>query len=112
MNITSANLHSPFKGLADPTRLRIAILMLNSELCVCDLTEILALPQPTISRHMANLKSAGLVEDRRDGRWVHYRLADAPVLRELKSYFELLGDEEPYRTDREKLSLRQKEGKC
>ena len=112
MNMTVTAFHAPFKGLADPTRLRIAILMLNSELCVCDLTEILALPQPSVSRHMANLKAAGLVEDRREGRWVHYRLAEVPVLRELRSYLELLAAEEPYRGDRERLEIRKKEHKC
>jgi len=112
MNINAVTYHAPFKGLADPTRLRIAILMCDCELCVCDLTEILSLPQPTVSRHMSNLKVAGLVEDRRDGRWVYYRLTDTPVLKDLRPYFELLAAEEPYVSDRQKLRLRQKEQKC
>ncbi|MCP4684182.1 MAG: metalloregulator ArsR/SmtB family transcription factor [bacterium] len=110
--MTSTTYHAPFKGLADPTRLRIAIVMYDCELCVCDLTAILELPQPTISRHMSNLRIAGLVEDRRDGRWVHYRLSETPLLQDLRAYFELLAREEPYRSDRERLRLRQKEGKC
>lgn len=112
MNITATAFHAPFKGLADPTRLRIAILMLDSELCVCDLTEILALPQPSISRHMANLKAAGLVADRRNGRWVYYRLAEVPVMTQLRPYLELLAAEEPYRGDRRRLEIRMKERRC
>jgi ArsR family transcriptional regulator, arsenate/arsenite/antimonite-responsive transcriptional repressor len=112
MNMVTTAYHAPFKGLADPTRLRIAILMRDGELCVCDLTEILVLPQPSVSRHMANLRNAGLVEDRRDGRWVYYRLADTPVLADLRPYFELLSHEEPYLGDREKLRARQKERRC
>ena len=112
MNITTTANHAPFKGLADPTRLRIAILLYDCELCVCDLTEVLALPQPSISRHMANLRIAGLVEDRRDGRWVYYRLAETPLLKDLRPYFELLSAKQPYLGDREKLRLRLKERKC
>lgn len=66
--------HDQLKALADPTRLRIVVLLSRGELCVCDLTEVLHLPQPTISRHMAKLKSAGMVSDRRAGKWVHYQL--------------------------------------
>lgn len=66
--------HDQLKALADPTRLRITVLLSRGELCVCDLTEVLHLPQPTISRHMAKLKSAGMVSDRRAGKWVHYQL--------------------------------------
>ena len=50
--------HQILKGLADPTRLRIVMLLTSGELCVCDLTEVLGLPQSTVSRHMATLKSA------------------------------------------------------
>lgn len=65
-----------FRALADPTRLR-ALLLLHAEgeLCVCDLTRALKLSQPKISRHLAALRSAGLVVDRRDGQWIHYRIA-------------------------------------
>ena len=68
--------HDLFKALSDPTRLRIACLLTAGQLCVCDLTELLDLPQSTVSRHMAKLKNAGLVTDQRSGRWVHYRLAE------------------------------------
>ena len=65
------------KCLADDTRMRLVLLMFRyGELCVCDLVEALQLPQPTVSRHLAQLRSAGLVADRRAGQWVHYRLHD------------------------------------
>ena len=71
-----------FKALADTTRLRILGLLLTGEVCVCHIHEALRIPQPRASRHLAYLRRAGLVETRRDGLWVHYRLADSadPVL--------------------------------
>src|SRR5687768_18466789 len=67
-----------FKALADPTRLRILGLLLTGEVCVCDIHESLKIPQPKASRHLAYLRRSGLVETRRDGLWIHYRLATAP----------------------------------
>ena len=64
-----------FKALADQTRLRILGLLAAGEVCVCEIHESLQIPQPTASRHLAYLKRAGLVTDRREGLWVHYRLA-------------------------------------
>lgn len=64
-----------FKGLSDPIRLRIVHLLIQKdELCVCHLTDALALPQSTISRHLNTLKNAGLVEAERRGKWVYYRI--------------------------------------
>lgn len=64
-----------FKCLADETRARIALLVtLEQELCVCELTSALQLAQPKISRHLALLRGCGLLEDRRNGQWVYYRL--------------------------------------
>ncbi len=64
------------KALADKTRLRILGLLAAGEVCVCHLHESLKLPQPTVSRHLAYLRRAGLVETRKDGLWVHYRLGE------------------------------------
>lgn len=71
-----------FKALGDTTRLRILGLLLTGEVCVCDIHESLKLPQPKVSRHLAYLRRSGLVETRRTGQWVHYRLGDLadPVL--------------------------------
>jgi ArsR family transcriptional regulator len=76
-----------FKALADPTRLRILGLLLTGEVCVCDLHESLKIPQPKTSRHLAYLRRAGLVETRRDGLWIHYRMAQFsdPVLKTIGS---------------------------
>lgn len=64
------------RALSDPTRLRLAVaLSLNGETCVCTLAEALAEPEYKISRHLAVMRSAGMVEVRRDGTWMHYRLA-------------------------------------
>ena len=63
-----------FKSLSDETRLRILALLTHGELCVCDLMAALELPQSTVSRHLATLRNTGLVEDRRQGVWMYYRL--------------------------------------
>ena len=79
------SLETLFKALADGTRLRILGLLLDGEVCVCHIHESLGLPQPKISRHLAYLRRTGLVEARKDGLWVHYRLArmDDPVMQAL-----------------------------
>jgi ArsR family transcriptional regulator, arsenate/arsenite/antimonite-responsive transcriptional repressor len=69
------DLEGYFKGLSDITRLRIMNLLLQGELCVCDIQRIVAGTQPTISRHLNYLKQSGLVLDRRDGLRVFYRVA-------------------------------------
>jgi ArsR family transcriptional regulator len=71
-----------FKALSDATRLRILGLLLTGEVCVCDIHESLKIPQSKASRHLAYLRSSGLVHTRRDGQWIHYRLGKLgdPVL--------------------------------
>jgi ArsR family transcriptional regulator len=80
-----------FKALSDETRLRILALLKGGELCVCDLMAVLDLPQSTVSRHLAYLRNGGLVEDRRQGVWMFYRLAPetTPLGRDLLA---LLGE--------------------
>lgn len=68
-------LETVFKALADTTRLRILALLGDNEVCVCHLHDSLGLPQPTVSRHLAYLRKSGLVVARRDGVWMHYRVA-------------------------------------
>jgi ArsR family transcriptional regulator len=64
-----------FKALSDETRLRIMALLLGEEeLCVCDIMAALDLPQSTVSRHLSYLRNAGLVDDRRQGIWMHYTI--------------------------------------
>jgi ArsR family transcriptional regulator, arsenate/arsenite/antimonite-responsive transcriptional repressor len=67
-----------FKALADATRLRILGLLLTGEVCVCDIHESLKIPQPKASRHLAYLRRSGLVDTRRAGLWIHYRLGQVP----------------------------------
>ena len=69
---------SLFKALSDETRLRITAILAHGELCVCDLMEVLGLPQSTVSRHLATLRHAELVEDRRQGVWSYYQLRESP----------------------------------
>ena len=65
-----------FMALADATRLRILGLLLGGEICVCHIHESLRISQPKASRHLAYLRRVGLVATRREGLWIHYRLAD------------------------------------
>src|SRR5438128_8459562 len=67
-------LETLFKALGDATRLRILGLLLAGEVCVCDIHESLKIPQSKASRHLAYLRRSGLVETRRQGLWIHYRL--------------------------------------
>lgn len=64
------------KAVADPSRVRILKLLEGGELCVCQITTVLGLATATISKHLAALKVAGLLQQRRDGKWVYYRLAE------------------------------------
>jgi ArsR family transcriptional regulator len=66
-----------FKAFSDETRLRILNLLAQREHCVCEFQDILRVPQPTISRHLAYLRRSGLVEERKRGKWVIYSLAPA-----------------------------------
>jgi DNA-binding transcriptional ArsR family regulator len=62
------------RALADESRLRILLALRPGELCVCQVTELLQLAPSTVSKHLSILYQAGLVESRKDGRWMYYRL--------------------------------------
>ncbi len=67
-----------FAGLANEMRLRLLVLLQQEgELCVCELTHALGAAQPTVSRHLAELRRSGLVAGRRQGQWIYYRLEPA-----------------------------------
>jgi ArsR family transcriptional regulator len=97
------------KAFADPVRLRLLnLLSVDREVCVCHLHEALELPQPTVSRHLAYLRKHGLVVGRKQGLWVHYRLArpSTSLHRTLiGSVGTCLGDLEVFRRDRQRLAL-------
>ena len=65
-----------FRALGDETRLRIVALLAHGELCVCHVEQALGLSQPNASRQLGVLKAAGVVDSRRDGTWVYYRIAE------------------------------------
>jgi ArsR family transcriptional regulator len=73
----SIRVEMAFRALSDRTRLRILHLLGGGELCVCHLVDILGVPQPTASRHLAYLRRAGLVMARKEGLWMYYRLTPA-----------------------------------
>lgn len=79
-----------FKALSDETRLRILLLLFSGELCVCEVMAVLGLPQSTASRHLAYLRNAGWVLDRRQGIWMYYRLNDDghPLRQDLRRVIE------------------------
>jgi len=72
------NLVKTFKALSDPTRLRIVVLLLRRDLCVCELVAVLGMEQSRISHQLRILRAAGLVKDVRDGKWIIYHIP-APV---------------------------------
>ncbi|QDV67993.1 HTH-type transcriptional regulator KmtR [Rosistilla carotiformis] len=79
-------INTVFRAFADSTRLRILHLLVDDEICVGNLVEILQLPQPTVSRHLAYLRKANLVDVRKDGLWSHYSLAPAQSCFQQKLY--------------------------
>lgn len=103
------SLENTFKALADQTRLRIIGLLRTGEICVCDIYESLALPQPTVSRHLAYLRKTGLVDTRKEGLWVHYRLAKLPdpiMQALLDAVTHAIGHAESGSRDRKRLATR------
>lgn len=104
-----ATLETLFKALADGTRLRILGLLIDGEICVCDIHESLGLPQPKVSRHLAYLRKAGLVDGRKNGLWVHYRLARMtdPVMQALvDAVAHAIGHVDAGERDRRRLAAR------
>ncbi len=75
-----SQLERRLKALADPTRMKIVALLERRPLCVCEITDALALAQPTVSRHLRALETAGFLTRRRQGAWVIYSLAPADQL--------------------------------
>ena len=105
MNIPATDL---FAGLSHETRLRcLMLLMRHDELCVCELTHAIGAAQPHISRHLAQLREVGLIVDRREGLWIHYRVN--PALPEwikalLDETLQGVSEEAPFTDDQEALA--------
>ena len=95
-----------FRALADRTRLRLINLMGEDEVCVCFFVEVLKMGQPKISRHLAYLRRAGLVNARREGKWMHYRVSAPPAEHAARIFAEVrtwLAEEREMQRDRERL---------
>lgn len=119
MEVTSHQLRGIFDALGDRIRLRLACCLLGSPngLTVAELTDSLGEPQPNVSRHLKLMKSAGLVEERREGRWIYHALRDSqhPFFENIRCCVETAcccGDiQEDLRRLRSRLKLRE-DGKC
>jgi ArsR family transcriptional regulator len=103
---SGAQMELLFKALADKTRLRLLNLMASGEVCVCFFVEVLGTNQPKISRHLAYLRRAGVVAARREGKWMHYRIATpegehaARVFNEVMTW---LGEDREMQRDRARM---------
>ncbi len=96
-----------FRALADRTRLRLLNLMNGQEVCVCYFVEVLQTSQPKVSRHLAYLRRAEIVASRRQGTWMHYRIAvpmDPRAARILKEVLDSLRDDPAMQKDLARLT--------
>jgi len=98
-----------FKALSDPTRLRVLMLLLERELCVCELVFTLKMEQSRISHQLRVLRDADLVEDIRDGKWTNYRIPDK-TKKNLRALFDKMlkenfFDSEEFQEDRKNLEI-------
>jgi ArsR family transcriptional regulator len=104
-----------FRAMGDETRLRIVALLAHGELCVCHLESALELSQPNVSRQLGILRAAGVVDARRAGSWVHYRLAnqvDPARRQQLAALVRAFGAREILRKDVERLLAAKGPGSC
>ena len=106
MSKKEAQMELLFRALADRTRLRLLNLMAAGEVCVCFFVEVLGTNQPKISRHLAYLRRAGVVAARREGKWMHYRIAtpeDPHAARVFAEVMAWLGEEREMQKDRARM---------
>jgi DNA-binding transcriptional ArsR family regulator len=95
------------KAISDPNRVRALIALRDRELCVCRIIELLQLAPSTVSKHLTILKQAGLIEGRKEGRWMHYRLPDdksSEVCKTLEWIFQSLEGSQQIETDEIRLT--------
>ena len=83
--INSAQFVGIMESLSDPIRINILELMMNGEICVCDIVKVTGLSQSKISYHIKILKDSGLISDRQEGRWVYYKL-DLEILSDIQNW--------------------------
>ncbi len=108
--MTLTDVTNLYKALSDETRLKILKLLEKGELCVCDLVAAFNTVQPKISFHLAILKEAGLIKDRKEGKWSYYSLKDDEIFKRLLllSTIERI-EEESVKKEKERLSQFMKE---
>ena len=87
--INSAQFVGIMESLSDPIRINILELMMNGEICVCDIVKVTGLSQSKISYHIKILKDSGLITDRQEGRWVYYKL-DLEILSDIQNWMGIL----------------------
>jgi len=109
-----ATIETYFKGLADINRLRIINLLQTGELCGCDIQYVIESPQSNVSRHLTYLKRCGLVQDRREGYRVYYRLVkqDSSEYTALIAFLKRALTDKLFIADRKRLAKAIKEGAC
>jgi DNA-binding transcriptional ArsR family regulator len=95
------------KALSDSNRVRVLLMLSGGELCVCQIIEMLGLAPSTVSKHMYILKQAKLVNSRKEGRWMYYRLAGGEACKEVKEALKWtlgsLSEDKHVQTDRKAL---------
>jgi ArsR family transcriptional regulator len=105
-----------FKALSDKNRLRILKMLQKKSLCVCEITEILGLAASTVSNHLSILKEAGLIIDKKDKKWINYKINPNPgnpeIASVLMSLHLILEDDEVIKKDRELLLVVDREVLC
>ena len=105
-----------FKALSEPNRIRILKMLQRRSLCVCEITEILQLAPSTVSKHLSILKSAGLLIDEKDNKWINYKINPNPddpgVLSALYSIRLMMEEDETIKQDRTKIKTVDREVLC
>jgi len=79
-----------FRALSHPTRLKVLRLLSSRDLCVCEIMAVLNATQPTISHHLNMLKSMGLIEGRREGKWIFYSIAKTETMKHIQQLIQLM----------------------
>jgi ArsR family transcriptional regulator len=105
-----------FKALGDSNRLRIVRMLQQRELCMCEIRSVLKLSNSTVSEHLSILKEAGLIIDRKDGKWVNYRLSEgqsnSAIIAVLKMLKESFPEDAALKSDRVKVKSADREKIC
>ncbi len=90
------------RALGHPARMRIVAMLQSGELCVCQITEVLKLAPSTVSAHLKELRRAGLILERKEGKWVHFGIAHDPTARAwIRTSLTALGDDPQLAADRD-----------